>query len=40
MLSDDDESQTLAASYGAKVLLDKMNLYDELIPAILKARSR
>lgn len=32
----DDEAQALAASYGARLLLDKMKLYEELIPAITK----
>jgi DNA-binding NarL/FixJ family response regulator len=32
--SDDEEAKALAESYGALMLLDKMNLYDELIPAI------
>ena len=30
----DDEAKALAESFGAHVLLDKMNLYSELIPAI------
>jgi DNA-binding NarL/FixJ family response regulator len=30
----DDDTRTLAQSFGAHVLLDKMNLYSELIPAI------
>jgi hypothetical protein len=39
-VSNDDEAKDLAASYGALMLLDKMRLYDELVPAILKiARS-
>jgi chemotaxis response regulator CheB len=33
--SNDDESQVLAESYGAAGLLDKMNLYHEMIPAII-----
>lgn len=32
----DNEAQALAASYGALVLLDKMKLYAELVPAIMK----
>jgi two-component system, NarL family, response regulator NreC len=32
----DDEAKALAASYGALVLLDKMRLYHELVPTILK----
>jgi DNA-binding NarL/FixJ family response regulator len=34
--SNDEEAKSLAQSYGAAILLDKMNLYTELIPAILK----
>jgi CheY-like chemotaxis protein len=30
----DDDAKALAATFGAHVLLDKMNLYSELIPAI------
>lgn len=33
-LWNDDEAKALAHSFGAHVLLDKMNLYSELIPAI------
>ena len=33
-LWNDDDTRTLAESFGAHVLLDKMNLYSELIPAI------
>jgi DNA-binding NarL/FixJ family response regulator len=33
--SNDAEARDLAESYGAKVLLDKMRLYDQLVPAIL-----
>ena len=33
-LSNDEEAEELAASLGAVRLVDKMNLYDELIPAI------
>jgi DNA-binding NarL/FixJ family response regulator len=32
--SNDDESKALAESYGASTLLDKMNLYTEMIPVI------
>jgi len=32
----DAEAQALAVSYGARVLLDKMKLYQELVPAIMK----
>jgi two-component system response regulator NreC len=35
-LWDDDESKVLAERFGAHVLLDKMKLYTELIPAIKK----
>jgi len=33
--SNDAEAQALSDSYGAKLLLDKMNLFTELVPAIL-----
>jgi two-component system, NarL family, response regulator DevR len=33
-LWNDDDAKALAASFGAHVLLDKMNLYSDLIPAI------
>ncbi len=33
--SNDSEAQVLAQSYGATVLLDKMSLYSEMIPAIM-----
>ncbi len=36
-LSNDDEAKDLAKSYGAVSLLDKMYLYDELVPAIINA---
>jgi two-component system, NarL family, response regulator DevR len=32
--SNDADSKALAESYGAKTLLDKMNLYTEMLPAI------
>jgi two-component system response regulator NreC len=35
-VSNDAEAMDLAVSYGARVLLDKMSLYGELVPAILK----
>jgi DNA-binding NarL/FixJ family response regulator len=35
-LSNDDETKQLADSYGAMVLLDKMELYDELVSTIVK----
>ena len=34
--SNDDEAKSLAASYGAVALLDKMSLYSELLPAIVR----
>jgi CheY-like chemotaxis protein len=34
--ANDEEAQSLAASYGAVALLDKMSLYTELLPAILQ----
>ncbi len=34
--STDDEAQALARSYGASALLDKMNLYNEMIPTIMQ----
>jgi chemotaxis response regulator CheB len=36
----DDESKTLAESYGAEILLDKMRLYTDLLPAIAQCLSR
>ena len=33
-LWNDDDAKALAKSFGAHVLLDKMNLYSELIPAL------
>jgi hypothetical protein len=33
-LWNDDEARALAENFGAHVLLDKMKLYSELIPAI------
>jgi two-component system chemotaxis response regulator CheB len=38
-VSNDSEAQVLAQSYGATVLLDKMNLYTEMVPAILGRRA-
>ncbi len=38
--SNDSDSKALAESYGAVALLDKMSLYVELIPAILKCEHR
>ncbi len=34
-LSNDNEAKALAESYGAASLLNKMNLYNEMIPAII-----
>jgi hypothetical protein len=34
--SNDAEAKAPAESYGAKLLLDKMELFNHLIPAILK----
>jgi hypothetical protein len=34
-LSDNADAKALAVSYGAESLLDKMKLYDQLIPAIM-----
>ena len=33
--ANDEEAKSLAASYGAAALLDKMSLYNELLPAIM-----
>ena len=38
--SNDDEAKNLSETYGAAVLLDKMNLYSELIPAIMECCGR
>jgi DNA-binding NarL/FixJ family response regulator len=35
-LSNDEEAKALAESFGASVLLDKMNLADTLIPSIVR----
>jgi DNA-binding NarL/FixJ family response regulator len=35
-LANDDEANALAESYGASALLDKMNLYHQLVPAIMQ----
>jgi hypothetical protein len=35
-LSNDEEAEALAESFGAVTLLDKMKLFDELIPTILQ----
>jgi chemotaxis response regulator CheB len=37
--SNDEEAQGLAESYGAEILLDKMKLYSQLVPAILQCRA-
>jgi two-component system LytT family response regulator len=34
--ANDQEARSLAASYGAAALLDKMTLYTELLPAIMR----
>jgi hypothetical protein len=34
--ANDEEAKSLAASYGAVALLDKMSLYSQLLPAILR----
>ena len=34
--ANDEEAKSLAASYGAVALLDKMSLYSELLPAIAR----
>jgi two-component system, NarL family, response regulator NreC len=34
--ANDEEAKSLAASYGAVALLDKMRLYTELLPAIMR----
>ncbi len=34
--ANDDEAKSLAASYGAVALLDKMSLYSQLLPAITR----
>jgi hypothetical protein len=38
--SNDSDSKALAESYGAVTLLDKMKLYNEMVPAILHCQSR
>jgi two-component system chemotaxis response regulator CheB len=38
--SNDSAAKALAESYGAVSLLDKMNLYSEMIPAILRCANR
>jgi hypothetical protein len=39
-IPNDDACKLLAGSFGAAALLDKANLFDELVPAILQTRSR
>ena len=34
--ANDEEAKSLAASYGAIALLDKMSLYSQLVPAIMR----
>jgi DNA-binding NarL/FixJ family response regulator len=38
--SNDEEANILAESYGVAVLLDKMKLYNELLPAISRLMGR
>jgi DNA-binding NarL/FixJ family response regulator len=38
-VANDDDARGLAVSYGVLTLLDKMNLYDDLLPAIVKFAS-
>lgn len=38
--SNDTDSKALAERYGAVTLLDKMKLYNEMVPAILRCESR
>jgi chemotaxis response regulator CheB len=37
--SNDDEARQLAESYGAVALLDKMKLFTDMIPAIMRCKS-
>ncbi len=37
--SNDDEARQLAESYGAVKLLDKMTLFNEIVPAIIRCKS-
>jgi hypothetical protein len=37
--SNDGEARDLAEAYGAKLLLDKMKLFNDLVPAILACGS-
>jgi DNA-binding NarL/FixJ family response regulator len=36
-IANDEESKELANRYGAATLLDKLNLYDQMIPALRQA---
>jgi DNA-binding NarL/FixJ family response regulator len=38
--SNDTEAKDLSESYGAVVLLDKMTLFNEIIPAIMRCQSK
>jgi DNA-binding NarL/FixJ family response regulator len=38
--SNDDEARQLADSYGAVTLLDKMKLFNDMIPAVLRCESK
>jgi DNA-binding NarL/FixJ family response regulator len=38
--SNDAEARELAAAYGAKLLLDKMKLFSDLVPAILDRHTK
>jgi hypothetical protein len=38
-IQNDDDSKALAESYGAVRLLDKMSLYAEMVPAILRCHN-
>lgn len=38
-VANDDDARGLAVSYGVLTLLDKMTLYDDLLPAIVKFAS-
>ena len=37
--SNDDEARQLAEIYGAVKLLDKMTLFNEIVPAIMRCKS-
>jgi DNA-binding NarL/FixJ family response regulator len=38
--ANDNEAQQLSKSYGAVALLDKMKLYDEMVPAIMRCQPK